>query len=144
MNQGNAAGVSGTVVTLLHKDVERAESGYRMLRKGSYPLQLSLVDVSYVAVVGEDTEIDTELEFICYHGKYDSTVHIVGLRGPQVAISDFLLNRKHYELNRDGQTANAALVDNYQEVVDQIDEQMRRQDGMDARDERHAIATVSL
>lgn len=146
MNQGNAAGVSGAVVvTVLHKDVEQSEGRYRLTRKGTYSLQLTLVKLTYVAVVGEDEEIECSLEFVC--NLATDEVCIYGLRGPQVAINDFLTNRRHYELHRAGsltQRANAALVDYYHEVVDSLDEFLRTDQGLDARDERHAHASVSL
>lgn len=145
MNQGTS-GVGGAAsVTVLHKDVENFEGRYRLTRKGTYSLQLTVVQLTYIAVVGEDGEIECSLEFVCDLDRDE--VRVFGLRGPQVAINDFLTCRRNYELHRDGsltQRANAALVDYYHEVVDSLDEFLRADQGLDARDERHAIATVSL
>jgi len=145
MNQGNAAaGVSGSnVVTLLSSNVEKTESGFRLLRKGSYAIPLCVVELTYVAIKDEDDEVDCQLEFVCDMDKQE--VRIYGLRGPQLAISDLRECHRHAEMHLAGnRDANAGLIDYYQEVVNQVDELVRKDLGLDKRQERNAVAQVCL
>lgn len=141
----------GAVALVLHRDVEQAGNEYRLTRKGTYAVPLSVVSLTYSATIGEDSELECELKFICRLDEYtadgDKEVRVYGLQGKQVAINDFLMclgqYRLHVARSRFPQ-ANAAQVDYYHQVMDQLDEELRADDCLDARDDVHAVATVSL
>lgn len=142
MNKSTNGGVGGAAcVTVVSDSVEKRESGFFLNRKGSYAIPLGLVEITYVAVLGEDEEVDCSLEFVCDLDK--QVVRIYGLRGPQLAISDFRECHRHNEMHMAGnRDANAALIDYYQEVVNQVDELVRKDLGLDKRQERNAVAQV--